>query len=511
MSDSSAKTFIQSGAVFNFLLLGICLVGLGLRWLQISGNLYSDEIWIITTALSPFPDFLHEIIQDWVHPPLFQFIVRGWVYLFGNGDLSVRFLAVAFGVLSIPLIYWLGKGISGRTTGLLTAALLAFSPVHIYHSQYGRHYSLVVFFVLLSMTAFLRVYYQPRNRGYCVFYIISNVLLVYTHYFGWLIVFCQGLFFLFRRFDHLKQLSVLLFIIVLSYIPWIFLVLKFASLNTSSEQQLVPFISWVQPPSFLEPLRTLASFNGQLPIPYQGKLGLLLLFGISLFSLRCVFHKDKYWEAILFLFSCVFVPFVLVFIFSYTVQPIWLLRGMLVCLPAYYLLIALGTQQTRNKKLSIFLMLIPLTWMCLASLFYIQKDHRMPYEQIASYLESESEPNMPILVEKTYIMNPIFFYYKGKGFLYELEENNTSIVPASHKCAFSQILSQIMHGGDWLILVTYTPDEKKIQSELFSSYHVVKQKEFFGYGEEGQIRKVSICFYQKNGRETGSKRVYLEY
>jgi uncharacterized membrane protein len=479
-----------------FLLIGIFLVGLGLRWLQLSGNLYADEVWIIKTAVSPFPDFVQELKEDWVHPPLFHFLVRGWVYFFGLSDLSGRLVALTFGVLSILLIFWLGEWISGVRTGLVAAGLLALSPIHIYYSQYGRHYSLFVFFVLLSMAAFLKVYYQLDNRRYGIFYIFSSILLVYTHYFGWLIVFCQGFFFLFRRFNYFRHWVVLQAIVILSYIPWIFLVAKFAS-ETVSNQQLVPHISWMERPSLWEPVRTLIWFNGLLPIPHQGVLSFLLLGGISLLSLKGIFRKDKYREAILFLFSCVVVPFVLVFVVSRTVQPIWILRAMLVSLPAYYLLIALGSQQI-GEKASFGLMFIPIIWMSLVCLSYLRNEHRMPYEQIASYLESESEDGIPILVENTYLMNPLFFYYKGKGFLYELWESNISVVSDSNKGS----LSQIEKGGDRLILVTYTPSgQREIQSKLSSTYRVAKRKEFFGYGEDlpgQQLRKVSIFFYEKN-------------
>jgi hypothetical protein len=122
----------------------------------------------------------------------------------------------------------------------------------------------------------------------------------------------------------------------------------------------------------------------------------------------------------------------------------------------------------------------------------------MPYEDITSYLEKESGKAVPILVENAYLMNPIFHYYKGDGFLYELRENNVSVVPVDHKDSLSHILSMKNVPDDRLILVTYTNAEKAMKEEILSKYILVKQKEFSGYGEEGQVRKVSISFYEEN-------------
>ncbi len=475
----------------------ITIVGLMIRSFQLTGNLYSDEVWIITTAVSAFPAFLQEIMQDWVHPPLFHFIARGWIYLFGLSDVSGRLLSMTFGVISIPLIYWLGKQIAGSKTGVIAAALLALSPIHIYHSQYGRHYSLFVFFVILSMAGFLKVYDQPTNRKYGIYYCISSILLVYTHYFGWLIVFCQFLFFLVGRFTFIRNWALLQALIYLSYIPWIYVVLKFVA-KTHSDHHLAPHFDWIESPSFLEPLKTLSIFNGTIPVSHQGKIGILLFGCIVLLSLKNLFRENiKNQDVILFLFSCVVVPFVLVFVVSHTVKPIWIARAMLLSIPPYYLLISIGGQQVKSKLLSFGLMLIPLIWMSISALFYIRSDHRMPYENIASYLEKESGKAVPILVESTYLMNPIFHYYKGDGFLYELRENNVSVIPVDHKDNLSHILSIINGLEDRLILVTYTNAGRKIKEEISSKYIFEKQKEFIGYGEEGQVQKVTISFYKE--------------
>ena len=509
-SDKQTLCFDKIGNPSNtmdyFLLAGIVLIGFSLRYYKLAGNLYSDELWINVTAASPFPAFYQEFMQDWVHPPLIHFLARAWVYIFGLSDLSGRLVSLIFGVLSIPLIYWLGKMVSGSKAGLIAASLLALSPVHIYHSQYGRHYSLFVFFVLLSMLAFLKVYYRPNDRNYCIFYCLCTILLVYTHYFGWLIVFCQSLFFIFLRYTFLKRWILLQAFILLSYIPWIILVLKFTMEPASNQllvpganQVLVPHIGWFKKIYVSELFNAIALFNGNLPLFHQRNLGLFLLGGISILSMKNIFSKDKHYrDSILFIFSCVVIPFILVYVVSRTIQPIWIFRGMLLSVPAYYLLISSGSQQFTSKKISIALMIIPILWMSLASWHYTLNEHRMPFEQISKYLERESESGDPILVENSWLSNPIFHYYKGKGNLYELRESNVSIVPVSNKMNLSRIHSQKRESGSRLILVTYQPESaEEFRGELFSTYRYVKVDRFSGYGEQGQREYVDIFVFKK--------------
>jgi hypothetical protein len=223
----------------------------------------------------------------------------------------------------------------------------------------------------------------------------------------------------------------------------------------------------------------------------------MLLGGISLLSLIGIYRDDKYRDAVLFLFSCVVLPFVLVFVVSHIVQPIWIPRAMLLSLPAFYILIAIGSQRIEMKKAYLSLMFIPLLWMSLSSLSYLRNEHRLPYEQIARYLESESESGMPLLVDGTYLMNPLYFYYKGQGSLYELWETNVSVVPVSHKENLSRILLRIRESENRLILVTFREPPSELSSS--SAYRAVRRKDYNVLGEDmGQLKNMSIFFYEKN-------------
>jgi hypothetical protein len=102
---------------------------------------------------------------------------------------GMRSISVVAGVLSVGLIYILGRLAFGKWGGLLSAALLAIWSMHVDYSQEARAYSLLFFFTLLASVGFL--YYaealkagrEPSGRGRLalVLFGIGNVLSFYTH------------------------------------------------------------------------------------------------------------------------------------------------------------------------------------------------------------------------------------------------------------------------------------------------------------------------------------------
>jgi 4-amino-4-deoxy-L-arabinose transferase-like glycosyltransferase len=99
------------------------------------------------------PLYVHEAtFERWglksiVYQPLYQYALVPFVAVLGLSPMSVRLASVAFGLLGIAASYWLAKTLFDARTGLLTAALLALSPLHF---QYSR-----IAFEAISLTVFL--------------------------------------------------------------------------------------------------------------------------------------------------------------------------------------------------------------------------------------------------------------------------------------------------------------------------------------------------------------------
>jgi hypothetical protein len=87
----------------------------------------------------------------------------------GYSNFLARFPAAIFAILSIALIYQLGRTLFGNTVGLLAAGLLSISSFHVLYSHESRSYTQFVFF---SLASFLFLYKAATHKkpGHWLFY-----------------------------------------------------------------------------------------------------------------------------------------------------------------------------------------------------------------------------------------------------------------------------------------------------------------------------------------------------
>ncbi len=83
-----------------------------------------------------------------------------WIILPG------RLAMTAFALATILLTYRLATKLNGRRTGLISAAILAVSPVHITYSQIIRSDMMACFFMLLTTLSALNIAADDRRRDY---------------------------------------------------------------------------------------------------------------------------------------------------------------------------------------------------------------------------------------------------------------------------------------------------------------------------------------------------------
>jgi len=101
-----------------------------------------------------------------------------WQKLFNKTEFGLRLSSVIFSVLSIYLLYLLGKIVFDTRVARLSAFLLAISPLHIYYSQELRPYAAACFFTTLSLYSFFKIL-NGGGKKYYFLYIIANVLNIY--------------------------------------------------------------------------------------------------------------------------------------------------------------------------------------------------------------------------------------------------------------------------------------------------------------------------------------------
>ncbi|MBV8578408.1 MAG: glycosyltransferase family 39 protein, partial [Acetobacteraceae bacterium] len=174
-------------------LLGIVVVGLAIR-LAVPRGIWLDEAISIHQARLSLHEMFRTLYNGDRQPPLYDLVLWATIRLFGHGEFAVRLPTVIAGTLVIPVLYELGRELYDRRTGLLAAAFAALSPLLVWYSQEVRMYTFATLFGLLAVLTQLRVI-RRGSPGNWAAYILSTAGLLWSHYFGLLVIAIQQLIF----------------------------------------------------------------------------------------------------------------------------------------------------------------------------------------------------------------------------------------------------------------------------------------------------------------------------
>lgn len=211
--------------------LGLCLaVGTALRvWGMHRRPLWVDEAFSLLYATVDWADVI-EMRRAGTNPPLYHFLLSGWVELFGTSAATVRSLSAVFAIVSIGVLYQLARRLAGRTTALIAAALLAVANLSVAYAQEARFYALTQLLALVSSLFLYDLIERQRLRD-AAGYVVSAAALLWTHTFGWFVLAAQVVWLLAarrafapadqrrRRISLLGLASVAL--VVLAFAPWV--------------------------------------------------------------------------------------------------------------------------------------------------------------------------------------------------------------------------------------------------------------------------------------------------
>jgi hypothetical protein len=127
--------------------------------------MWLDETFSVWMASHSLPDLLHWVVKIDQHPPLYYFLLHYWITLTGDTAYDVRLFSAFFGTATIPIIYLIGKRMSGVVMGLAAAIILALSPFHIYFAQETRMYTLLTFNAAVAIYALVRLLTDARSAA----------------------------------------------------------------------------------------------------------------------------------------------------------------------------------------------------------------------------------------------------------------------------------------------------------------------------------------------------------
>ncbi len=174
-------------------LAGLTLLSLVLR-LAVTRGIWLDEAISIHQARLSLHDMFRTLYYGDRQPPLHDLVLWLTIRLFGHGEFAVRLPSVIAGTLIVPALYELGRELYDRRTGLLAAGFAAISPLLIWYSQEVRMYELAALFGVLAVLTQLRAIRNGTMLNWAA-YILATAALLWTHYFGLLLIAVQQLVF----------------------------------------------------------------------------------------------------------------------------------------------------------------------------------------------------------------------------------------------------------------------------------------------------------------------------
>lgn len=207
--------------------------------------LWFDEVFSVHAARHSWAEMFKFVAADIIHPPLFYTVLKIWIGIGGESLVWLRLLSVLLAVASIPPFYFLCRELNLKRNGRnVTLMLIAVSGFLIKYTQEVRMYSLLLFLSVTSIWLFVKFVRNSRHRSLAAL-TVCNLLLVYTHYYGWLQVFAQACVVLISYRKSFSRFLLSAAVLIFTYVPWIYAVATFRE----PARGLAQNIGWIKRPN----------------------------------------------------------------------------------------------------------------------------------------------------------------------------------------------------------------------------------------------------------------------
>ena len=237
--------FYKSPLLFPFL-LGLVLT-IASRFFNLTKyGLWEDEVFSLRTARLGWDSLFQQAIYDAVHPPLFYALLKLWIMAGGESLLWLKAFPLIFAVGAIGPLYLLCRDLTIKFAEFCLALIfISLNSYLVYYGQELRMYSSACFSQPLVDVAIYKTSARISNSKLPVILLfVVNLLLVYTHYFGWMTVLAECVVAVLYGKSKLKGFLVQTLVVGLCFLPWGVLVVSALVQKNGLGQNL----GWVDKP-----------------------------------------------------------------------------------------------------------------------------------------------------------------------------------------------------------------------------------------------------------------------
>jgi hypothetical protein len=373
-------------------------------WRLTAFSLDGDEIFSLLLARGPWSALLGGAIQDAVHPPLFYALLKVWLRIGGESLLWIRLLPAAISAVSIAPFFLLCHDL--KLSGFARNVALgfgAFSPFAFFYSQHLRMYSLLMLTGLTSVWAFEHCLHEPVRRR-LVILCVADCVLVYTHYYGWLIVVLQSVYAFWKHRELLRPFLVNTVVVAILFSPWAWNVAK-----VLDGRGLEHNLGWIPRPAIRDFLWFFVDLTGLAELPLVGKTAIaLLVIGIAVIAQRQQSVKTRLlWPCVVWI-----LPAGIAFLMSQLLpQSVSGDRHLVFTIWPFAIFLADSLSLFRGTSRGVSLVLLA-GWAALAVRFHSLDDRKLPFDSLTVSLveRSTSDDMTAVYTFGPYLHYPFWFY-----------------------------------------------------------------------------------------------------
>lgn len=383
------------------------------------------------------------------HPPGYFIFLHYITKFFGNSEIIVRLPSAIFGIISIFVIFLLGRKLYSYKEGLIASFLMASLYQPIYYSQEARPYTMLLFFTMLSVYFYIDIFRNLR-RGkqlthyLIISYVLSAIFSCYIHYFGVYFICIQSLvlfLFLIRKPKTVLTALLIYSVILMAYLPWLpkFLdILKFTIINSerykSSSAQAYLSVGSKGIVTLFNQL-TIAAFNNSKAFAVFA-LALCLSLSVKTFY---TFLRSKSLDKLtkdinqftVFIFLWAFLPFLGAYLISLFWVPVFSERNLIIILPAFYILFSRSIIRLfLNVKIQTMLIIIIIGLIaCTFNRDYYRKPFKEQFREAGEFVAKNSYPYEDLSIIAWGCSPGFFDYYIDK---FGLNKKIDLMIPARY-------------------------------------------------------------------------------
>ncbi|PWH19972.1 MAG: hypothetical protein DDG58_03895 [Ardenticatenia bacterium] len=394
------------------LMVAIVLLAFGLRAYRLDHQeLRGDEAATWVYSIRSFAEML-QFYKTHAHPPLYYPLMHLWFPLAGTSEYALRFPPLVNGTILVALLMALGARWFGWRAAAVVGLLATISPYQIYFAQDARSYTLATWLGVASTLALWQALKHSSWRTWAIYGVLILVL-AYTHYYFFLIVFFQAVFVLWNAWQRRRM-------------PWHYL-----AVGTAAGLAYLPwliyawgFLMWyrgnIDSPDFISAIvRPLLAFGGgQFLIPpltwvNAGAIAFLLVWGGI-----AAWHVNR--RALYLTLLYLFVPIWIVFLVS-RFKEIFSERYLVLASPGFLLLLAVGIERafrhhnTRLRTPVALLILVFLGCTVYAAHNYYHNPtfaKSPPWRDVMNYIQRKSQPGDALIYTAAL---PEIIYYNERA------------------------------------------------------------------------------------------------